>query len=191
MRAFLRADPDVIMIGEMRDEETAAIGIEASLTGHLVFSTLHTNDALGGISRLIDMGVEPFLLAAAVRAFLAQRLVRRLCPHCKKPREMTMADRVELGIPLDLAGQAYDAAGCDQCRNTGFSGRLAIYEAVLLTQPMQDLIAHGAAAAQVRAQAVQDGFLPMRGYGWHKVMQGQTTIEEVISVTSSDLGGEV
>ena len=191
LRSILRADPDIVMVGEIRDLETAEIAIRASLTGHLVFSTLHTNDALGGISRLIDMGVEPFLLAAAVRAFLAQRLVRRLCTHCKKVHELTPTDRIGLGIPLDLPGQAYDAVGCDQCRHTGFTGRLAIFEAVLLTQPMQDLIAHGAGAAQVRAQAVLDGFLPMRGYGWHKVMQGQTTIEEVISVTSSDLGGEV
>jgi len=188
LRSILRADPDIVMVGEMRDLETAEIAIRASLTGHLVFSTLHTNDALGGVSRLVDMGVEPFLLSAAVRAFLAQRLVRRLCKNCRKPREVTIADRQELGIPPDLGGQAYDAAGCDHCRGTGYSGRLAIYEAVVLTQPMQDLVAHSASNAQIRQQAVRDGFLPMRGYGWHKVMQGETTIEEVISVTSSDIG---
>src|SRR5690606_11987241 len=111
----------------IRDLETAEIAIRASLTGHLVFSTLHTNDALGGISRLIDMGVEPFLVSAAVRAFLAQRLVRRLCPNCKTPRELTDAERRELGIPMHLEGQAYRAKGCDRCRGSGFSGRLAIY----------------------------------------------------------------
>ncbi len=191
LRSILRADPDIVMVGEMRDLETAEIAIRASLTGHLVFSTLHTNDALGGISRLIDMGVEPFLVSASVRAFLAQRLVRRLCPHCRRPRDLTAEDRQGLGIPPDLLdGQAYDAVGCDRCRGTGFSGRLAIFEAVLVTQPMQELIAHSASAAQIRQQAVRDGFLPMRGYGWYKVLQGMTTIEEVISVTSSDLGGE-
>ena len=188
LRSILRADPDIVMVGEMRDLETAEIAIRASLTGHLVFSTLHTNDALGGISRLVDMGVEPFLLSAAVRAFLAQRLVRRICQDCRRPREVTPADREELGMPHDLGGQAYEAVGCDHCRGTGFSGRLAIYEAVVLTREMQDLIAHGASSAEVRQQAVRDGFLPMREYGWHKVMQGETTIEEVISVTSSDIG---
>ncbi|KAB2638698.1 MAG: type II/IV secretion system protein [Verrucomicrobia bacterium] len=189
LRSILRADPNIVMIGEIRDLETAEIAIRASLTGHLVFSTLHTNDALGGISRLIDMGVEPFLVSAAVRAFLAQRLVRRLCPACKVPRAVSDADRRELGMPLDIVGQAYSPCGCDQCRGTGFSGRLAIYEMVVLTAAMQDLIAHSAQAADVRAQSVRDGYIPMRGYGWHKVMQGETTIEEVVSVTSSDIGG--
>jgi type II secretory ATPase GspE/PulE/Tfp pilus assembly ATPase PilB-like protein len=187
LRSILRADPNVVMLGEIRDLETAEIAIRASLTGHLVFSTLHTNDALGGISRLIDMGVEPFLVSAAVRAFLAQRLVRRLCPHCRTPRQLTLADRENFGIPLNLEGQAYEAAGCDRCRGTGYQGRLAIYEIVVLSQAMQDMVAHGANAPAVRAQAVKEGFIPMRGYGWHKVMQGETTIAEVISATSTDL----
>ena len=189
LRSILRADPNIVMIGEIRDLETAEIAIRASLTGHLVFSTLHTNDAIGGISRLIDMGVEPFLVSAAVRAFLAQRLVRRLCPHCKVPREVLDSDRLELGIPMNLQGQAYSACGCDRCRGTGFSGRLAIYEVVVLSQAMQELVAHAAQAPEIRMQAVRDGYMPMRGYGWHKVMQGETTIEEVISVTASDIGG--
>lgn len=189
LRSILRADPNIVMIGEIRDLETAEIAIRASLTGHLVFSTLHTNDAIGGISRLIDMGVEPFLVSAAVRAFLAQRLVRRLCPHCKTPRDVTAEDRIELGIPASLSGQAYAAKGCDRCRNTGFQGRLAIYEVVVLTQAMQDLVAHGAQAAELRAQAFRDGYVSMRDYGWHKVLQGETTLEEIISVTSADVGG--
>ena len=168
LRSILRADPNTVMIGEIRDLETAEIAIRASLTGHLVFSTLHTNDALGGISRLIDMGVEPFLVSAAVRAFLAQRLVRRLCDHCKVEREVTAQDRLDLGIPSDVIGQAYDAHGCDRCRDTGFSGRLAIYEVVVLGQEMQDMIAHGADAPTLRDQAVKDGYIPMRGYGWYK-----------------------
>jgi type II secretory ATPase GspE/PulE/Tfp pilus assembly ATPase PilB-like protein len=189
LRSILRADPNIVMIGEIRDLETAEIAIRASLTGHLVFSTLHTNDAMGGISRLVDMGVEPFLVSAAVRAFLAQRLVRRLCPHCRVPREVTEQDRRDLGIPLHIPGQVYLPKGCDRCRMTGFSGRLAIYEVILLTQPMQELVAHRAQAAELRVQAIRDGYIPMREYGWYKVMKGETTIEEVISVTSSDIGG--
>jgi type II secretory ATPase GspE/PulE/Tfp pilus assembly ATPase PilB-like protein len=187
LRSILRADPDIVMIGEIRDLETAEIAIRASLTGHLVFSTLHTNDALGGISRLIDMGVEPFLLSAAVRAFLAQRLVRQLCNSCRRPISLTDAEKAEFGIPSEIPGRPYEAVGCDHCRNTGFSGRLAIFELVLLTTPMQDLIAHSAPARDILAQAIKEGYIPMREYGWHKVMQGETTIEEVISVTSSDL----
>tara|TARA_B100001093_G_scaffold404812_2_gene392968 strand:- start:2224 stop:2640 length:417 start_codon:yes stop_codon:yes gene_type:complete len=136
------------------------------------------------------MGVEPFLLSAAVRAFLAQRLVRRLCEKCRRPATVSDDDKRELGIPLELEGTAYEAVGCDHCRNTGFSGRLAIYEIALLTVPMQELIAHGAPASEVKALAMKEGYVPMREYGWSKVMQGETTIEEVISVTSSDLGGE-
>lgn len=189
LRSILRADPNIVMIGEIRDLETAEIAIRASLTGHLVFSTLHTNDAMGGISRLVDMGVEPFLVSAAVRAFLAQRLVRKLCTHCRVPREVSHVDRRNLGIPDELQGTIYSPGGCDRCRGTGFSGRLAIYEVVLLTPAMQELVAHGAPAPKMRDQALRDGFVPMRTYGWHKVMKGLTTIEEVISVTSSDIGG--
>lgn len=189
LRSILRADPNIVMIGEIRDLETAEIAIRASLTGHLVFSTLHTNDAMGGISRLVDMGVEPFLVSAAVRAFLAQRLVRRLCPHCKTPRDITHQDKLDLGIPLEIPGSPFSPKGCDKCRGTGFSGRLAIYEVILLTPAMQELVAHSAPAKKMREQAFRDGYVPMRDYGWHKVMQGQTTIEEVISVTSSDIGG--
>ena len=189
LRSILRADPNIVMIGEIRDLETAEIAIRASLTGHLVFSTLHTNDAMGGISRLVDMGVEPFLVSAAVRAFLAQRLVRKLCPHCKTPRDITDQDKIGLGIPLDIPGKPYAANGCDRCRGTGFSGRLAIYEVVLVTPAMQELVAHSAQAPKLREQAFRDGYVPMRTYGWYKAMQGITTIEEVISVTSSDIGG--
>ncbi|MFZ9940970.1 MAG: GspE/PulE family protein, partial [Luteolibacter sp.] len=189
LRSILRADPNIVMIGEIRDLETAEIAIRASLTGHLVFSTLHTNDAMGGISRLVDMGVEPFLVSAAVRAFLAQRLVRKLCTHCRVPREVSLEDRRNLGIPDELQGTIFSPCGCDRCRGTGFSGRLAIYEVVLLTPAMQELVAHGAPAPKMRDQAIRDGYVPMRTYGWHKVMKGLTTIEEVISVTSSDIGG--
>lgn len=190
LRSILRADPDIVMIGEIRDLETAEIAIRASLTGHLVFSTLHTNDSLGGIGRLLDMGVEPFLLSAAVRAFLAQRLVRKLCQHCRRPGDVSPAELRELGVPPELTGTPYEAVGCDKCRNTGFVGRLAIFEIVILTNTMQEMVAHSASSAELKAQAQKDGFIPMRDYGWFKVMQGLTTIEEIISVTSSDLGGD-
>lgn len=184
LRSILRADPNIVMVGEIRDLETAEIAIRASLTGHLVFSTLHTNDALGGISRLVDMGVEPFLVSASVRAFLAQRLVRRLCPYCKVPVEVDDAERLRLGIPSYIRGQAYGSRGCDRCRHTGFAGRLAVYEIVSLSHEMQELISRQAAGAEMRAQAIKDGYVPMREYGWYKVMNGDTTVEEVISVTS-------
>ncbi|MGJ8676607.1 MAG: GspE/PulE family protein [Akkermansiaceae bacterium] len=187
LRSILRADPNIVMIGEIRDLETAEIAIRASLTGHLVFSTLHTNDAIGGISRLVDMGVEPFLLSASVRAFLAQRLVRCLCPACKKPHEMSDKQRSDLGIPDYITGQCYDAVGCDKCRNTGFKGRLAIYEVVLLTEPMQELIIKKEDGRRLLEQATTEGYVPMREYGWHKVFKGLTTLEEVISVTSAEL----
>ncbi|MGJ8697034.1 MAG: GspE/PulE family protein [Verrucomicrobiaceae bacterium] len=189
LRSILRADPNIVMLGEIRDLETAEIAIRASLTGHLVFSTLHTNDALGGISRLMDMGVEPFLVAASVRAFLAQRLVRKLCDHCKVPVEVSPEQRKRFSIPAGLDGQAFGAGGCDKCRNTGFSGRLAIYEVAIVGNEMEDLIAGSAALPKLKAQAIKDGYVPMREYGWHKVFKGQTTLEEVISVTASDLVG--
>jgi len=188
LRSILRADPNIVMLGEIRDLETAEIAIRASLTGHLVFSTLHTNNAIGGISRLVDMGVEPFLVAASVRAFLAQRLVRRLCPHCKIPLEVPLSQRLQLGIPDHIQGQVYEPVGCDKCRNTGFSGRLAIYEVILIGQKMEELVAKNSPSPVLMAQAVKDGYIPMREYGWHKVMKGMTTIEEVVSVTASDLG---
>lgn len=190
LRSILRADPNVVMLGEIRDLETAEIAIRASLTGHLVFSTLHTNDALGGISRLVDMGVEPFLVAASVRAFLAQRLVRRLCDRCKIPVDISEKQREQLEIPGHIRGQAYQPVGCDHCRNTGFTGRLAIYEIAVVSQEMEDLVAKNPAMPILKAQAIKDGYVPMREYGWHKVMDGNTTVEEVISVTASDLGSE-
>jgi len=190
LRSILRADPNIVMLGEIRDLETAEIAIRASLTGHLVFSTLHTNDALGGISRLVDMGVEPFLVSASVRAFLAQRLVRRLCSQCKTPVEVLTEQRHLRGIPDCITGQAYEPVGCDKCRNTGFSGRLAIYEVILIGSEMEELVSKNAASPLLKAQAVKDGYIPMREYGWHKVMKGITTIEEVVSVTATDIASQ-
>ena len=193
LRSILRADPNIVMIGEIRDLETAEIAIRASLTGHLVFSTLHTNDAMGGISRLVDMGVEPFLVSAAVRAFLAQRLVRKLCPHCKVPREVTRSGQAAISASrCDIPGQVYSPKGCDRCRGTGFSGRLAIYEVILLTPPMQELVAHRAqrreTARASRPRRLRPDARPTAGT---RSCKGETTIEEVISVTSSDIGGTI
>ncbi len=192
LRSILRGDPNIVMIGEMRDLETAEIAVRASLTGHLVFSTLHTNDSIGGISRLTDMGVEPFLVSASVRAFLAQRLVRRLCNECKHPAQLeihTPEYLESIGFPTGGEGTIYAAneGGCEKCRGTGFIGRMAIYEIVLVTPPMQDLIVQGKTDAEMRAQALRDGYLPMRQYGYQKVLSGDTTIEEVVSATTSEL----
>ena len=190
LRSILRGDPNVVMIGEMRDLETTEIAIRAALTGHLVLSTLHTNDAIGGITRLVDMGVEPFLVSSAVRAFLAQRLVRKLCPLCKQPAEVERDYLLSIGFPLSLPGQPMRAVGCEACRGSGYQGRLSIYEVVLLTQALQHLINTRAHPAELHHQAMKDGFIPMRGYGFQKVLSGDTTIEEVLSVTAMDRKAE-
>ncbi|MDA0814785.1 MAG: GspE/PulE family protein [Verrucomicrobia bacterium] len=188
LRSILRGDPNIVMIGEMRDLETAEIAVRASLTGHLVFSTLHTNDSIGGISRLIDMGVEPFLVSASVRAFLAQRLVRRLCKNCRIETVIPPEKRIPIGFPLDLPGQAYAAkpVGCDRCHHSGFNGRLAIYEICVLSKDIQDLIVKRATVADILKQAIAEGFINMRHYGFWKVMEGETTLEEVISATTTE-----
>ncbi|MBU6301665.1 MAG: GspE/PulE family protein [Verrucomicrobia bacterium] len=183
LRSILRGDPDVVMVGEMRDAETAEIAIRAALTGHLVFSTLHTNDAVSGITRLLDMGIEPFLVSSAVRAFLAQRLVRRLCPECRKPLDLGPEERERLGFPPGAGEVIYRAEGCARCRHTGYHGRVALFEIVRVTAALEDLINHGASRSRLLAQAEADGFVRMRQDGWEKVMQGLTTIEEVLSVT--------
>lgn len=186
LRSILRGDPNVVMVGEMRDLETTEISIRAALTGHLVFSTLHTNDAIGGITRLIDMGVEPFLVSSAVRAFFGQRLVRRLCVHCKRPAEIEQSYLRSIDFPIGVRGTIHEAVGCEKCRNTGYQGRLALYEACLLTQAMHHLINTRAHPAELYKQALKDGFVPLRGYGFQKVLAGETTIEEVLSVTATD-----
>lgn len=191
LRSILRGDPNVVMIGEMRDLETAEIAVRAALTGHLVFSTLHTNDAIGGVTRLIDMGVEPFLVASAVRAFFAQRLVRVLCTSCRE-KEPNAAEKLrELSYQGPLTGTVYHAkeGGCEACRGTGYRGRMAIYELVRLTAKMGELITHKARQADILQQAIKDGYRPMREYGIRKILSGQTTVEEVMSVTVSE--GEV
>ncbi len=189
LRSILRGDPNVIMVGEMRDLETTEIAIRGALTGHLVFSTLHTNDAVGGIFRLVDMGIEPFLIASSVRAFLAQRLVRRLCPHCRQ----LAADHLHhdhylqsVGFPIEHKNSIHTAPGCRECRGTGYRGRMAIIEICTITNAMQELIADRAPASALRVKAREEGMLPMREYGWLKVISGETSLEEVLAETAAD-----
>ncbi|MBX7210489.1 MAG: GspE/PulE family protein [Verrucomicrobiaceae bacterium] len=186
LRSILRGDPNVVMVGEMRDLETTEIAVRAALTGHLVFSTLHTNDAIGGITRLVDMGVEPFLVSSAVRAFFAQRLVRKLCPVCRAPADIETDYLESIGFPMSAPGQLMRAVGCEACRGSGYQGRLSIYEVVIVTQALQHLINSRAHPAEFFKQAIKDGYVPMRGYGFQKALAGETTIEEVLSVTAAE-----
>ena len=187
LRSILRGDPNVIMVGEMRDRETAEIAIRGALTGHLVFSTVHTNDAIGAITRLVDMGIEPFLVANSVRAFIAQRLVRVLCPACKHPHDYDAHYLRQIGFPTTRAGPILRGAGCERCRSTGYQGRTAIYEICLVTNELADLITQSRPASALRAAAIEAGMVPLRQYGWQKVIAGVTTIEEVVRVTVADL----
>lgn len=190
LRAILRQDPDVIMIGEIRDRETAEIAIQSSLTGHLVLSTLHTNDAISAFTRLIDMGIDPFLVATPVRAVMAQRLVRRLCKHCAvtgNPVEDIRA-KTEQNLPDYLADTApnwLEPVGCKQCQGSGFAGRVGIHELVPVTPELQHVIAQGGSTAELHQIAVQQGFKSLREDGFIKAYQGITSIEEVLRVTAS------
>ena len=185
LRSILRHDPDVILIGEIRDAETAQIAVQASLTGHLVFSTLHTNDAPGALTRLVDMGVEPYLVASSLEAVLAQRLVRVLCPHCKQADNSPTAQqfKVKLGIPADQT--IFKSVGCRECRNTGFFGRHAIFEWMDTDEEIRQLILKSASTDQIRAAARRGGMRTLAEDGWRLVAQGITTVEEVLSVTTA------
>ena len=187
LRSILRGDPNVIMVGEMRDFETAEIAIRAALTGHLVFSTLHTNDAIGGINRLADMGVQPFLVSSAVRAFLAQRLVRVLCPHCKKPANHAPAFLEQVGFPVAQADKIFQAVGCEYCRQTGYQGRAALFEICRVTPALQEMISESRSGEALRAKAIEEGMVPLRQSGWDRVLAGITSVEEVVRVTASEL----
>jgi len=185
LRSILRHDPDVILIGEIRDAETAQIAVQASLTGHLVFSTLHTNDAPGALTRLVDMGVEPYLVASSLEAVLAQRLVRVLCPHCKQVDNSATAQafKVKLGIPADTT--IYKSIGCRECRNTGFFGRHAIFEWMDTDEEIRQLILKSSSTDQIRAAARKAGMRTLAEDGWRLVAAGVTTVEEVLSVTTA------
>ncbi len=187
LRSLLRQDPDVVMVGEIRDSETARIAIQASLTGHLVLSTLHTNDAPSSVTRLINIGVEPFLIGAALNAVLAQRLVRRICDHCKTSDPLNEEMKEFLLTQGLNAQQVIRGAGCDRCRQTGYSGRLGIYELLLLDDVTRDAVARSPSVTEFRRMCVERGMVTLRQDGLAKVVKGQTTIEEVLRVTEATI----
>ncbi len=187
LRHILRQDPNVVMVGEIRDVETADIAIRAAMTGHLVFSTLHTNDAVGGITRLLDMEVEPFLLSSVVKSFIAQRLVRTICPDCAEWVDYPRDYLVGIGLPVKELGTRFQrGAGCDQCRQTGYQGRTAIYEICVITEPLRKLIMQKRDGGELKQCAIAEGMETLRQDGWRRVAQGKTTIEEVVRVTQTD-----
>lgn len=188
LRAILRQDPDTIMIGEIRDLETAEIAINSSLTGHLVLSTIHTNDAAGAFPRLIDMGCEPFLIATSLLGVISQRLVRVLCPHCKEKYTPTDFELKSLEMTLQEAqqGNIHKAVGCNECNNKGYIGRTLIQEFLTVTEEIRTLIMQRKDSGTIKKQAVEQGMLTFRVHGIMKVMQGITTIEEVMSNSQVD-----
>jgi type II secretion system protein E len=185
LRHILRQDPNVVMVGEIRDTETADIAIRASLTGHLVFSTLHTNDAPSAFTRLIDMGIEPFLIASSVEAVQAQRLIRTICPHCKTEQKVDRDYLRRVGFPeADIeTAQFWHGAGCEECRQQGYQGRKGIYELLLVSENLRPLIMNRAPATTIAQRAIEAGMRTLRTDGWNKVKGGVTTIEEVLRVT--------
>jgi general secretion pathway protein E len=185
LRSIVRQDPDVIMVGEIRDAETAEIAIQAALTGHLVFSTLHTNDAAGAVSRLLEMGVEDYLLASSLLGVLAQRLVRQVCKKCRQPAELAAGVLREIGG--DGGAQAVEGKGCEECSQTGYRGRSGIYELLLVNEVVRPLILKRSSADIIRDAAVQQGMRTLREDGWHKVRTGVTTVAEVVRVTQEEV----
>jgi general secretion pathway protein E len=191
LRHILRQDPNVIMVGEIRDRDTADIAIRASLTGHLVFSTIHTNDAPGAITRLTDMGIEPFLIASGVELVIAQRLVRRLCPHCSRPQPISrhlLLDHLSvLGLPAELADGVHELpapVGCEECRGTGYKGRVGVFEILRVEDRLHDLIVKRESARLIRKEAMEGGMVPLEFAGWKQVHAGHTSLEEIVRVLS-------
>ena len=189
LRSILRHDPDVILVGEIRDSETAEIAIRAALTGHLVLSTLHTNDSVGAVNRLVDMGIDPFLVASSLSASIAQRLVRRICPHCKKQDEdiperirMEIADAV---VCADEDVEAWHGTGCVECGQTGYRGRVALYEFFLMNEYIEDMVTRRASSVDLRQAGAKQGMKNLRQDGWNKVMRGVTSISEINRITKS------
>ncbi|OGW42958.1 MAG: type II secretion system protein GspE [Nitrospirae bacterium RBG_16_43_11] len=185
LRSFLRQDPDVVLVGEIRDYETAEIAVKAALTGHLVLSTLHTNDAPSTVTRLLNMGIEPFLVASSVILIIAQRLVRRICQDCKEEEKVSPAILVDLGIPTQEAESVvtYKGKGCTTCNNTGYKGRVALYEVMLVDDDVKALILEGASATEIKKKAVASGMKTLRMSGLTKLKDGVTTIEEILRST--------
>ena len=182
LKAFLRQDPNIVMVGEIRDLETGGIAVKAALTGHLVLSTLHTNDAPATINRMIDMGIEPFLVATSTNIILAQRLVRRICSHCKEPEEITDEVRRDIGLRDDVV--AYKGKGCDECGGTGYKGRQGLYEIMPITGAIRELVLDRASTNELQQCAIEEGMLTLRMDGLRQVERGVTTIEEVLRETA-------
>lgn len=185
LRSILRQDPDVIMVGEIRDEETAMMAIQSALTGHLVFSTLHTNDAASAVTRLMDLGIEPYLVASSLLGVLAQRLVRKNCPHCTKPYTPSVEELRAIGLDDPADGRFAKGQGCEACRQIGFKGRFAISELLVASEAIRDQIHTRASASQITRTAAQLGMQTMRVNGIEKAAQGLTTLAEVTRVTVS------
>ena len=204
LRRILRHDPDVVLVGEMRDRETIEIALQAAMTGHLVFSTLHTNDAAGAYTRLLSQGIEPFLVSSCVDAIIAQRLVRNLCQHCKQPYDPN-PDELPEDFPIAQLqsgqnqairsvlkgtgapdGKIYRAVGCPHCRNVGYRGRSGVYEFLVASDRVRELAERNASAWEIKHTAIEDGMLTLRMDGWRKVLAGETTVEEVVRVTKAD-----
>ena len=183
LRSILRQDPDIIMIGEIRDGETADIAVRASITGHLVVSTLHTNSTANTVSRLIDMGVEPYLIADSLVGVIAQRLVRRLCKACKKEHIVTMKEKRELSLPPDKEFKIYEPVGCQECGGSGYIGRIGIYEIMTVSNKLKSIIAHGADVDQIKAAAIADGMTTLKAAARRYVLDGTTSLNEMIRVT--------
>jgi type IV pilus assembly protein PilB len=189
LRAFLRQDPDIIMVGEIRDFETAEIAVKASLTGHMVLSTLHTNDAPATISRLLNMGVEPFLITASVNLVLAQRLARKICVDCKRPTEIDHQALLDLGMTEEqLAGkpEIMKGTGCQTCNGSGYKGRVALYEVMRFRDDLKERVLQGASSAELKQAAIAGGMATLRMSGIQKILAGVTTPEEILRVTMSD-----
>jgi type IV pilus assembly protein PilB len=189
LRSFLRQDPDIIMVGEIRDFETAEIAIKAALTGHLVLSTLHTNDAPSTVNRLLNMGIEPFLVASSVNCILAQRLARRICPECKeKDAEVTKQALLDGGLTeAEVAGaQIFKGRGCRNCSETGFKGRVAVYEVMELTEELKEFVLNGASAMELKREAIRGGMTTLRRSSLNKLLEGVTTLPEVLRISAAD-----
>ncbi len=188
LRSFLRQDPDIIMVGEIRDYETAEIAVKAALTGHLVFSTLHTNDAPSTVSRLLNMGIEPFLVASSVILIMAQRLVRKLCTSCKEEEKVPHQTLIDIGFTKEEADtiKCYKAKGCDKCSNTGYKGRIAIYEVMPVSDDIKELILEGASGIELKRTSIRLGMKSLRMSGLTKIKEGVTSTEEVLRVTLAD-----
>ncbi len=185
LRALLRQDPDIMMVGEVRDAETAHIVTQAALTGHLAFSTLHTNDAPSAVTRLINIGIEPYLVAATLRGVLGQRLVRKICPHCKRSYEPETVIREAVELYCGAVESLHHGEGCARCRGTGFAGRIGIFELLIPNEDVLAAIARGASPQELREILAKNGYVTLRSDGMEKVKGGLTTVEEVFYVTST------